>query len=54
MYIVVKNTLLTKMPKIYLFLCVCGRQEVFERDKLKQRIEEENAFLREDYQKCNL
>ena len=50
---VVKNTVLAKMPKIYLYVFACNKKARFERDQKFLRIEEENLFLREDYLKSN-
>ena len=41
----VRNTLRTKMGKIYLYICLCGNKIKFEKEKEMRKIEDENDIV---------
>ena len=45
----VKKTLIMKLEKIYLYVCLCNDRERLEKVKHRMRIAEENEDLREKY-----
>ena len=48
----IKNTLRTKMGKMYLYICLCGNIRRFEKEKELRRIEDENDILREEFERA--
>jgi len=52
MLLEVKNTLIKKFEKLYLALCLCNNRVKLESMKNKQKIDEENELLREQYYKA--
>jgi hypothetical protein len=48
----VRNTILKKMEKIYLYLVLCGDRVKLEKLKNQQKIDDENELLREKYFKA--
>ena len=45
----VRNTLRTKMGKIYLYLCLCGNKNKLEEEKRLRKIKDENDILKEEF-----
>ena len=46
----VRNTLRTKMGKIYLYLCLCGNKKRYEEEKIRREIQDENDILKEEFE----
>ena len=47
-----RNTLRTKMGKIYLYICLCGNKIKFEKEKEMRKIEDENDILQEEFERA--
>ena len=45
----IKNTLRTKMGKLYLYLWLCGNKDKLEREKEYRAIQDENDILKEEF-----
>ena len=46
----IRNTLRTKMGKMYLYLCLCGNKYKYEEEKKRREIEDENDILKEEFE----
>ena len=49
MYFELKSMLVKKFAQIYLYLCLCGNREKFERIEQDIKVKEDNEVLREKY-----
>ena len=47
----IRNTLRTKMGKMYLYLCLCGNKKRYEEEKRRREIEDENDILKEEFER---
>ena len=45
----IRNTLRTKMGKMYLYICLCGNKKRYEEEKIRREIEDENDILKEEF-----
>lgn len=45
----VKSTIIKKLGKLYIMVCLCGHEERYERMLKEVAINEENEILREKY-----
>ena len=45
----IKNTMRTKMGKLYLYIFLCGNKQKFEAEKKRRAIQDENDILKEEF-----
>ena len=45
----IKNTLRSKMGKLYLYIFLCGNKKKFEAELIQRKQEDENDILKEEF-----
>mmetsp|Transcript_42048 Transcript_42048/g.48761 ORF Transcript_42048/g.48761 Transcript_42048/m.48761 type:complete len:222 (-) Transcript_42048:778-1443(-) len=45
----IKNTMRTKMGKLYMYIFLCGNKKRFEDEKIRRAVQDENDILKEEF-----